>query len=306
MEIRKIYDGFLFFNELDLLEIRLNTLNDVVDKFILVESSVTHSGLPKPFYFEENKERFSKFLDKIIHIKVTNTPDAFITMPTSFTDDYEGSIFKQIWEHIKVNNAFNRATQPNYGRDFYQKECIKLGMKECNDNDIILSSDLDEIPNPEILSRLDEFYDYDNKSFYTFIQSHYCYYLNLLHYSYSNNIVSNKDITSDWYGSRMGSYKYIKDLSLNVLRSQQNNSIADGGWHFSYMGGLQKISEKLSATSAQELNNDRILSSLETNFKENKDIIYRAGSNLVKVSIDDNFPEYLVNNINNYQHLIKK
>jgi beta-1,4-mannosyl-glycoprotein beta-1,4-N-acetylglucosaminyltransferase len=62
----KIYDGFLFFNELDLLEIRLNILNDVVDYFILVESSKTHSGLLKSYIFEENKERFSKFLNKII------------------------------------------------------------------------------------------------------------------------------------------------------------------------------------------------------------------------------------------------
>jgi beta-1,4-mannosyl-glycoprotein beta-1,4-N-acetylglucosaminyltransferase len=300
----KIYDGFLFFNELDLLEIRLNVLNDIVDKFILVESSVTHSGLSKPFYFEENKQRFSKFLDKIIHIKVTNTPNNFVTIPLEFTDDYEGRIFKQIWEDIKINTAFDRISQPNYGRDFYQKECIKLGMSECNDDDIIICSDLDEIPNPEILSRLNEFYE--DSLFYTFIQTHYCYYLNLLHYSYSNNLVFNRSITSDWYGSRMGSYKNIKNLSLNTLRSQENNSIANGGWHFSYMGGLEKVTAKLLATSAQELNNDKILSSLKENFNNNQDIIYREGSSLIQVNIDDNFPDYLVNNINNYQHLIKQ
>ena len=52
--MRKIYDGFLFYNELDLLEIRLNVLNDVVDHFILIESSVTHSGQPKSFIFEDS------------------------------------------------------------------------------------------------------------------------------------------------------------------------------------------------------------------------------------------------------------
>ena len=62
--MKKIYDGFLFFNELDLLEIRLNTLNDVVDYFILVESSVTHAGKSKSFIFEENKDKFTKFLPK--------------------------------------------------------------------------------------------------------------------------------------------------------------------------------------------------------------------------------------------------
>lgn len=302
--INKIYDGFLFFNELDLLEIRLNTLDHIVDKFILVESSVTHSGLPKPFYFEENKERFSKFLDKIIHIKVTNTPNDFVNAPTEFTDDYEGQVFKNIWEHIKVNNAFDRSTQPNYGRDFYQKECIKLGMGKCKDNDIIICSDLDEILNPEILERLDEFYESD--LLYTFIQTNYCYYLNLIHYSYSNNLAFNKDLNQEWYGSRMGSYINIKDISLNALRIQQNNSIANGGWHFSYMGGLDNIKKKLSATSAQELNNDKILNSLETNFNNNQDIIYRDGSTLIKVDIDETYPGYLIKNINKYNHLIQQ
>ena len=57
MDTCKIYDGFLFFNELDLLDLRLNTLNDVVDYFVLVESSITHQGESKPFIFEENKQK---------------------------------------------------------------------------------------------------------------------------------------------------------------------------------------------------------------------------------------------------------
>ena len=70
-----IYDCFTFFNELDLLEIRLNYLNEIVDKFVLVEMAKTHSNKDKPFYFEENKKRYEKFLDKIIHIKVSEYPD---------------------------------------------------------------------------------------------------------------------------------------------------------------------------------------------------------------------------------------
>jgi beta-1,4-mannosyl-glycoprotein beta-1,4-N-acetylglucosaminyltransferase len=67
-----IYDGFTFFRELDLLEIRLHELADVVDKFILVECDRTHSNLPKPFYYEENKDRFKDYWDKIIHVKIYN------------------------------------------------------------------------------------------------------------------------------------------------------------------------------------------------------------------------------------------
>ena len=76
----KIYDCFNFFNELDILEIRLNVLYEHVDYFVIVESSITHSGEEKPFYFEENKERYSKFLDKIIHYKVYDTPNDFINL----------------------------------------------------------------------------------------------------------------------------------------------------------------------------------------------------------------------------------
>ena len=56
--MRKIYDCFNFFNELDLLEIRLNTLYDIVDYFVIIESNLTHSGEVKPFYYEDNKSRF--------------------------------------------------------------------------------------------------------------------------------------------------------------------------------------------------------------------------------------------------------
>ena len=71
-----IYDCFTFFNELDLLEIRLKILNDYVDKFVLVEAAKTHSGLPKPLYFNENKQRFLPYQDKIVHISLDNMPES--------------------------------------------------------------------------------------------------------------------------------------------------------------------------------------------------------------------------------------
>ena len=70
-----IIDCFPFFNELDVLDIRLNILNEVVDKFVLVEASKTQSKIDKPFYFEQNKNRYSKFLDKIVHIKIEDYPE---------------------------------------------------------------------------------------------------------------------------------------------------------------------------------------------------------------------------------------
>ena len=65
-----IYDCFTFFNELDILEIRLNTLYDTVDYFVIAEANKTHTGKEKDYVFEKNQARFSNFLDKIIYIKV--------------------------------------------------------------------------------------------------------------------------------------------------------------------------------------------------------------------------------------------
>lgn len=71
-----IYDCFTFFNELELLELRLHELADVVDKFVLVEATKTHSNKSKPLYYWENRSRFGEFHDKIIHIIVDDLPDA--------------------------------------------------------------------------------------------------------------------------------------------------------------------------------------------------------------------------------------
>lgn len=85
-----IYD--CFYNELDLLEIRLNVLNDVVDKFVLCESTKTHSGEEKKLYFEDNKKRFSKFLPKIIHI--IDTPDKTYSSSWGYENHQRNSLIK--------------------------------------------------------------------------------------------------------------------------------------------------------------------------------------------------------------------
>src|SRR5258707_12585633 len=77
----KIFDCFLFSNELDLLELRLNELNAVVDFFVLVEATVSFRGIQKPLVFERNKDRFSNFLHKIIHVVVNDMPTGGETEP---------------------------------------------------------------------------------------------------------------------------------------------------------------------------------------------------------------------------------
>lgn len=299
----KIYDGFLFFNELDLLEIRLNILNNVIDHFIIVESSITHQGNPKPFIFEENKDKFAEFLPKIIYIKVVNTPNDFVNLPIINSSTFEEQIFVNIYEDIKKTKLFNRATEQHFGRDFFQKECIKLGMKNAKEEDILLSADLDEIPNPEVLKRLSEFFEPDQ--FYTFVQTHYCYYLNMLHYSHIDNSKHNHEINTNWKGTRMGTWGKTKNYSLNELRAQDNNEIIESGWHFSWMGGIDRVKNKLQSYSHKENNQNHIIENVNK-MLDSDDIIYDfRGDKSIKVEIGYDHPEWLINNIDKYKHLIK-
>src|SRR5712692_10307059 len=116
-----IYDCFPFFNELDLLEIRLSELAGVVDRFVLVESTRTHTNQPKPLYYHENRTRYSQFSSKIVHIVVEDMPGG--------------------------ENA--------WVRENHQRNCIIRGLSGCGDDDTILVSDVDEIPRATIVHPAD-------------------------------------------------------------------------------------------------------------------------------------------------------
>jgi beta-1,4-mannosyl-glycoprotein beta-1,4-N-acetylglucosaminyltransferase len=137
----KIYDCFTFYNELDLLEIRLNELNDVVDKFVLVEAEKTHQNKDKELYFENNKIKFAPFLHKIIHI---------IVPKELFVDN-------DAWYNEKL-----------------QRNCILEGLKETNDDDFLIVSDLDEIPSSESIKQAINF----NQTPLSFEHILHYYYLN--------------------------------------------------------------------------------------------------------------------------------
>ncbi len=282
----KIYDCFNFFNELDILELRLNILNDYVDYFVIVESDVSHSGEKKQFNFEINKSRYNKFIDKIIYYKITDTPNDFLNL--NETEDVELNKINEFI--IKQTNRFNRKTQQDYGRDFFQKESVRRPLINCNDDDIILFSDLDEIPNPEIINELSG-YDLGHKIL-SLRQNTYYYYLNVFK-------------QSDWYGTKILKYKNLKDLSLNEVRGDVtlSDKIDNGGWHFSFMGGKKMVEKKLTSYSAKDLSSKRVLESIEYNIENNIDPFFRG--KLETVEIDNTFPEYLRNNINSFNHLIK-
>lgn len=114
----KIYDCFTFFNELELLKIRLEELNDHVDYFVLVESIETQRGDLKLLYVQEKQHLLKKYLSKIKHIIVDE----------------------------RLNSDVIDSTKLYWDRERFQKKIITAGLQQCDDLDIIMISDLNEIP----------------------------------------------------------------------------------------------------------------------------------------------------------------
>ena len=279
-----VYDCFQFFNELDILNIRLHVLNDVVDRFVSSEATETFSGLKKPLYYEENKGMFREFEDKIIHVVVDDTP-------AGYTHD----------------------------RDTFQKNAVTRGLKDCTDDDVIIFSDLDEIPNPDAIKRILDA-GIDKTKVYHFAQRLFYCYLNmeevsgkLLAYCGDFDGVEHPQ----WIGTKMCSYSLIRKngWQLGQLRFPEMKKIGirvpDGGWHFGYMGGhhetdlRKRVSEKVVSAAHQELNSKYILDRVEDNVLDGKDLFGRD-SKFVITEIDSTYPKYLRDHLDEYDFLILK
>lgn len=193
----KLFDCFLFFNELELLELRLMTLASVVDYFVLVEANRTFTGNKKDFIFEKNKDRYKKYLRNIIYIKVEDTP----TLDTS----------KDVW-----------------AIEIFQRNCISRGLASAKDEDRVIISDVDEIPDPGNLIKVK-----DSNELVTFNQYLFYYFVNCV------------SVTRTWNGSVMAPFKHMNSPQVVRGRRRGYRRIKNGGWHYTYMGGLEKITMKL-------------------------------------------------------------
>ena len=278
----KVIDVFPFFNELDILEIRLNALDPYVDYFILSEATKTFSGLDKPLYYQENKERFAKFDDKIIH------------------------------------NIVEDNTDPNlhpYERDIFQKNSIKeIVMEKASDDDAIIWSDVDEVPNPEAIEEIDSYFEKD--VIFHFAQENCIGYLNLVETTGQIRAMTPDWGFEDharWMGTKLFSKSILERYTMSELRSKQeretNSRIFPGGWHWSYVGseGLSvedRIIKKLECAAHLESNTDQVRSQVSV-VKDNKDPLGRYYANYNVVDVDESYPQYIVENKEKFAYLIK-
>lgn len=260
----KIYDCFQFYNEFDLLEIRLELLYDVVDYFVISETNRTHSDLPKPFYFDEKKQYFSKYSDKIIHIKQDYPTNILNLGRLSGESEFDKQFNKisEIYDKEALENQLK--SYPTFCRDYLQREFIKLGLINCDDDDLIMVSDLDEISNPESIKYIRE-NKITNKCLW---QGCYYFYVNTLAHT-------------NWYGAYVVNYRDIKDLSLTHIRGQKSpkmEGIQNGGWHFSFVGGSDRVKDKIRSYSHQEFNNSYTLDQIENRMNNNVEPLGRPNN----------------------------
>lgn len=278
-----VIDCIPFFNELDILKLRLEIMDPYVDRFVIEESTVTFSNMPKELCFEKHKDMFERFLPKITYIVVDDSPEDVVT-------------------HI---------------RDKYQKNALVRGLEEATDQDVILLSDVDEIPNPVVLKEIIQHFD-PNKIYHLAQRQFYCY-LNLE--EKSGNLLS---ITGEfpeispkerkWLGTKIFSKKNIPEKGIIELREHSVTApnavrIQDGGWHFGYMGSFhetdvsKRVGDKVVAAAHQEYNTEDILKEVPDRLLLGEDIFGRNAI-FCRVPMDETYPKYLLDHQKEYEYLI--
>lgn len=267
----KIIDAFVFYNELDLLEIRLEVLNEVVDYFVLVEATRTFQNNKKPLYFEENKSRFVKYIDKIVHVVVDDMP----------------------------------SSDEPFELESHQRNAISRGFRNFSANDQVIISDVDEIPDPDAIRRVQH-----KSGLRLFRQPLYYYFVNcacieldslpwsaMCNLSEASSPQTIRDVLVDTQGRLLsGLDQENKDISL----------IENGGWHFSYLGGVEAIKEKIKAFSHDEYNSQEYLddASILKAITEGADLFGRE-YHFKYVPLDSRFPVYLLKHKERYSRFIK-
>jgi beta-1,4-mannosyl-glycoprotein beta-1,4-N-acetylglucosaminyltransferase len=220
----KVLDCFIFYNELDMLKYRLDTLSPYVDKFILVEAYQTFVGKPKPLYYDMHKDTlFSAYKDKIQHV--------IVNLDASSEEISRGD--RSAWD--------NERQQRNTLKSHIEATCT-------DDSDLIFLSDVDEITDPSIIQHLKS--NPDSITVASLEQDLYYY---TIHCKFQMK----------WRRSKVFRYSYLKSTTLSIddIRlSNPDTILPRAGWHLSYFGDVSFIQNKVKNFSHTECNTDEITS----------------------------------------------
>ena len=268
MRKNKIFDCITFFDENFLTNLRFEILDKVVDYFIVCESKFDHKGGPKPvnFILKNNK-------------------------------------FKNRVRHLVIEEQFPDLSN-GWLAESYQREKIFNGLNDANDDDYIIFSDSDEIPNPKILENFSL-----KKKFAIFLQKMFVYKINIF----------NKYETP-WEGTRVCQKKFLKSFTFlrkkivkrNVFKpfwrvdiEKNIEIIENGGWHFNNLYNIETISKKIKIFPHSEFHSDEYTNLEKIKVRiDNLEDLFGRGHVYEKVSLDKNYPQYILENLKLFKDYI--
>ena len=272
----RIFDCFPFFNEIDLLELRLNELWDVVDVFVIVEAKQTFTGNPKPMCLLDNKERLAKYMHKVRYVVVEDFPPNL--------DDW--------------------------GKETYQRNEIRKELSDVLPDDIVMLSDVDEIPRADVVKSIAERGIYPKEVFCLSLDL-YSYYLNIklpekwerqstrmIRAGDLSSIQSLRRVKAPTKGLRRNLMRQIKS-SRGMGYWVQRVLVPDTGWHFTWLGGTEAIALKGSSIAVH--------SSLPQGEKSTEwadtrmNTLLEDGTRYTLVDIDNSFPSFVRNNLDMFK-----
>ena len=243
----------MFFNEIDLVELRIRELESVVDYFVIVEAAYTHTNKSKDYFFgkEVASGKYDDLIKKIRYITVPTFPEGLTSLQ----------------------------------RENYQRDQIAKGIEDFEEGDVIMISDLDEIPSVETVTH----YMAKEQEPLVVDQDYYCYYLNC-------------KTPHSWKGTVMIRGISAHSLSPQFFRDRKDSLRSFGkGWHFGYMGGLERIKKKIVSflhEEFSELSEEYIQHKLN-----NKQDLYQEVDFEV-VPLTQELPGYLLDNQEKFEHLL--
>ena len=290
-----IYDCFMYFDEDLLLDLRLNSLNKYIKKFVITEATYTHNGNQKKLNFDINN--FKKFKDKIEYIVVDTQPQNILELTDGESKDKRG-------EKLILNGM---------ARDYFQRESLAKGLNEAASEDLILVSDLDEIPNLKSLN----FKDIRN-NIVIFEQKMFYYKFNLFYNDFiwqGTKATKNKNFLSPQWLRNIKGKKYPK-WRIDTFFSKKKYSnllyVKNGGWHFTCLRTPEELEKKLLnfahhyeyEESGLKINDlKKLIDEKRVMYDHNVDQKgYKwSGKSILKKIKNDELPNYINNNLDKYK-----
>jgi hypothetical protein len=251
----QIIDAFPFNNELDMLECRLTEIYDAVDKFVLVEAPVDHQDHPKPLWYAEHKERFTPWADKIVHVVADKLPTL--------------------------------AEDPDpWAREHAQREYIAEGLGRIGvfDDDIVLQSDVDEIP------RALHVRNCRPNGMLAFGQRLHCFAVDWLHPDEWRGTVAGRALVIHQIGPRP--FGRMRDSRNTIIRPL---AYQDAGWHLSWLGGTEATIAKVNSFCHPEILRDeprRVMPRLQEG-QYLRDGFHVDDRKMAPVDVDESWPKWV-------------